>query len=57
MVLNELPTKNKAQLGQETGNTKKAKAIDALKGIISADFPVKLDDVKRERIEKRGLVK
>jgi len=56
MVLDELPAKFKAPLGQGTGNTKKAKAIDSLKGIIPADFPINLDELRRERIEKRGLV-
>ena len=35
---------------------KKAKAIKSLEGIIPADFEFNLDDIRRERIEKRGLV-
>ncbi|MCL2047500.1 MAG: hypothetical protein FWG87_02120 [Defluviitaleaceae bacterium] len=34
---------------------KKAKTLHPLKGIIPLDFKFELDDIRRERIEKRGL--
>jgi len=40
----------------ETEKEKKKKAIDALTGIIPADFEFDLDDIRQERIERRGLV-
>ena len=58
MVLDELPaTKPMAQSDKSEKNVKKIKAINALKGVIPADFQINLDDLRRERIEKRGLVK
>ena len=57
MVLDELPaTKTRTQSDKSEKNTKKIKAINALKGVIPADFQINLDDLRRERIEKRGLV-
>ena len=40
----------------ETQKEKKRKAINALTGIIPADFEFNLDDIRQERIERRGLV-
>jgi hypothetical protein len=54
MVIDELPTVEAAT--QKTETSKRAKAIDSLKGIIPPDFKFNLDDIRRERIEKRGLV-
>ena len=57
MVLDELPLlKTDAQRKKDLRNVKKAQALNALKGIIPSDFVVDLDDLRRERIEKRGLV-
>lgn len=50
----------KAVVQTETGKKerieKRLKAVEAITGIIPSDFEINLDDLKRERIEKRGLV-
>jgi len=40
----------------ETEKGKKKKAIDALTGIIPLDFEFNLDDIRLERIERRGIM-
>ena len=58
MVLDELPsikTKPPSLALTTKEKAKKAKAIDSLKGIIPAEFEFDLEDIRLERINKRGL--
>ena len=49
IVLDELPaTKTRDQFDKTEKNTKKIKAINALKGVIPANFQINLDDLRRE---------
>ena len=59
MVLDELPfiktNPPSSAVTITTEKAKKAKAIDSLKGIIPAEFEFDLEDIRQERIKKRGL--
>jgi len=46
----------KAESINENDATRKLKAVEALTGIIPQNFDFNLDDVRQERIERRGLV-
>jgi hypothetical protein len=39
----------------QTNIEKKAKAINALRGIVPPDFEFNLEDIRLERVKKRGL--
>ena len=57
MVVDGL-TKIKAKTlsSEEARKEKKTKALDSLIGIIPSGFEFDIEDIRRERIEKRGLV-
>ena len=50
------PTDTESDMDNMDTLEKRATAIRSLKGIIPPDFKFELDDIRRERIEKRGLV-
>jgi hypothetical protein len=54
IVMVEMP-QIKAETVAQTDKEKKAKAINALRGIVPPDVDFTLDDVRLERIKKRGL--